>query len=327
MSVSSYNEFRKPKLVDLFVDDENTIVRTTSQGSTTFLNNSTIPTYEEFTKKTSKPVSKTPTVKTPLVETTNLVTDDESDEETILRKPNHIENNKKLAYTKFQPSTPSLPKTPIPKHLASVRTTPKLSPLVAQPSEYIVCNNKTAQTSFNDNEADEIVDESIIVVDEPTTESKFKSYRDEKSSTNKGFALKLSETSSDSASSSDDEQTKTYAKHKKISPYINNRRGMSLKPSTKCNKRVSICGQAFSDDVLNIDDTIIDEYDNELDHKSGKLVSLAESQIELDLIGRKTSVFSSTQIQNDTKCSNTKKTDYVIVESSTDDDDKFEKCE
>lgn len=55
-----------------------------------------------------------------------------------------------------------------------------------------------------------------------------------------------------------------------------------------------MCGQTFSDDVLNIDDTILDEYENELDYKSGKLFTLTESKIEKDLVDRKDGVLSST---------------------------------
>ena len=52
---------------------------------------------------------------------------------------------------------------------------------------------------------------------------------------------------------------------------------------TKTNKkRVSVCGDGLSDDVLQIDETILDEYENELDLKKGKLFVIDESNIELD---------------------------------------------
>ena len=47
----------------------------------------------------------------------------------------------------------------------------------------------------------------------------------------------------------------------------------------KSKKRISICGNAFSDDVFKIDDTIIDEYENELDYKSGRLINVNETVI------------------------------------------------
>lgn len=122
----------------------------------------------------------------------------------------------------------------------------------------------------------------------------------------------------------------------------NNTNNVTLRRRSKCaNKRVSICGQAFSDDVLNIDDTIIDEYDNELDHKSGKLFSLVDSQIERDLAsGDKSNIFSSTQmssviktannINNNNRSSGDNVTQMGNVNrkdaSSTDDDDRFENC-
>ena len=47
-------------------------------------------------------------------------------------------------------------------------------------------------------------------------------------------------------------------------------------------KRVSVCGDGFSEDVLEIDETILDEYENELDLKKGKLFTVDESNIEKD---------------------------------------------
>ena len=43
-------------------------------------------------------------------------------------------------------------------------------------------------------------------------------------------------------------------------------------------KRVSICGNIFSENVLQIDDTILDEYENDLDYKSGKLISFNQTK-------------------------------------------------
>lgn len=65
------------------------------------------------------------------------------------------------------------------------------------------------------------------------------------------------------------------------------------KSSTK--KRVSVCvSELFSDEVLSIDDTILDEYENERDHKSGKIFTLHESSIEKDF-GASRRVLSSTE--------------------------------
>ena len=84
-------------------------------------------------------------------------------------------------------------------------------------------------------------------------------------------------------------------------------------------KRVSICGEAFSDNVLKIDDTIIDEYDNELDHKSGKLVNLDETNID----AIRDNSFKLKINKNDREYTSI---DKKKVPSSSSDDDKFEQC-
>ena len=55
---------------------------------------------------------------------------------------------------------------------------------------------------------------------------------------------------------------------------------VSISKSNK--KRVSVCGEGFSEDVLQIDETILDEYENEMDLKKGKLFVIDESNIEKD---------------------------------------------
>lgn len=86
-------------------------------------------------------------------------------------------------------------------------------------------------------------------------------------------------------------------------------------------KRVSVCGsELFSDEVLSIDDTILDEYENELDHKSGKIFTLHESSIEKDF-GASRRVLSSTEqrIVEENEDQHTDKDD----ENSS---DELEKC-
>lgn len=55
-------------------------------------------------------------------------------------------------------------------------------------------------------------------------------------------------------------------------------RFVSVKTTSK--KRVSMCGEELSEVILNIDETIMDEYENEQDQKKGRLFVLEESSAE-----------------------------------------------
>ena len=67
-------------------------------------------------------------------------------------------------------------------------------------------------------------------------------------------------------------------KHSRLS--ITSGKYVSVSKTNK--KRVSVCGEGFSEDILQIDETILDEYENELDLKKGKLFIIDESDIEKD---------------------------------------------
>lgn len=117
-------------------------------------------------------------------------------------------------------------------------------------------------------------------------------------------------------------------------------------------KRVSICGEGLSSAQLKIDETILDESENESDLRSGKIFSLCASKIEEDLNSSNDGntlpdepIMTSTQaivksdiVVEDSLCEDfqkyetnlssnnaevEKKKDTISSESS---DDKFEKC-
>jgi hypothetical protein len=96
-------------------------------------------------------------------------------------------------------------------------------------------------------------------------------------------------------------------------------RTRNVKTSKRNNKRVSICGDHLSENVLKIDDTIIDEYDNELDFKSGKLVSLGESTAIEQPVEPNSQPSYSLATNNEVK----KRKEDVHSSSS---EDRFEQC-
>lgn len=142
---------------------------------------------------------------------------------------------------------------------------------------------------------------SVIIINDSIDEEEQQkpSNNENEVTTNDNFKLKLSTLSiiDEDETSIVEENPMPKTTAKKLSFVINE----ETKPrrSKTCKKRVSICGEGFSDDVLQIDDTIIDEYENELDHKSGMLFTLVESQIERDLANStnsKPGVLSSTKM-------------------------------
>jgi hypothetical protein len=115
-----------------------------------------------------------------------------------------------------------------------------------------------------------------------------------------------------------------------------------VEPKKKASKkRISICGDGLTENVLNIDDTVIDQFDNELDHKSGKLFTLSDTALGEEL--RVSNMLSSTKMSND--CSSlSKKSNSIIsntgkssksnpppvnlrvIKESSSDDDQYERC-
>jgi hypothetical protein len=53
-----------------------------------------------------------------------------------------------------------------------------------------------------------------------------------------------------------------------------------------------MCGEELSDVVLNIDETIMDEYENEIDQKKGRLFILEESSAEKETHSSSSSDFN-----------------------------------
>jgi len=253
----------------------------------------------------------------------SLVTDDETDSEDNgmippinEKKPSYHQEKPKQAIQLLKTTqTPSRAiTTPIKRSETPVRMiqTPRLRQeehckrtQPNSPCEYVIYDNKIAQTSFalsvsyieddeensesekpeeqqdGDDDGELIINDSIEPLTDNTTnrtnehvtcnqieQTKFES-----------FKLHLSDESDHNAHqmqnrSNPDSTTRNYNESHVT---MRKNRSRNVKTSRRNNKRVSICGDHLSENVLKIDDTIIDEYDNELDFKSGKLVSLGES--------------------------------------------------
>lgn len=363
----------KSKLLSLFEEDNTQRIE-----ESTFLNSSTVPTYEEFTKKTTKsPFSNRHLSSTQGISRLSIFTDDESEEETFVKSPiakNPIINQVKKAEifrtpNKREDSFPfnsTKQKTILTPILGTISRTPKLinSPVRTprtikkvsaddSDDEYGFYSNKQVQTSFAssvdleiDNKSDDenIIEDSIMFI-EPDKKSKscadFNSYRDN----TKSFNLRLSSSSGTNHSESD-----TNSKKDSLSPPFRpaplsiidanvtqrkkNPNRVTIKPNKNTKnskKRVSICGQALSDDVFNIDDTVIDQFDNELDHKKGLLCSILESNDDYEngfsASSQRKSVFSSTKVVFENLVEEQSETDnYNKETSSSKSDDAFKKC-
>lgn len=346
----SLSAIKKSKLQSVF-EEESTVLGT-GEETTFSLNSSTVPTYEEFTKKTN--LYHTPKTNLYLNSTqvTTLVTDDESDEETIFI-PNNKNKNTPLKNPQLDKvkgilgsdKTPKLNKQDSPsKSLLKIvlsptkLTTPKSSKKLqlqldsTGDDEYIMCKDNLVQTSFIDQSVvNTVINDSIeiIEINEPL-KTNFNSYRD--NSNTKEFNLHLSLSNSDDdikeikqietpplgrLTFNQNDNNVTVRRKTNIRSSINNTKNSK--------KRVSICGQALSDDVFNIDDTIIDQFDNEQDHKKGLLCSIVESSDEIEP-NERNSVFSSTKIlSNKTNTKSNSPPSRADV-SSSDNDDAYEKC-
>jgi hypothetical protein len=124
---------------------------------------------------------------------------------------------------------------------------------------------------------------------------------------------------------------------------INPTRNVTERQKT-AKKRISICGDGLTENVLNIDDTVIDQFDNELDYKSGKLCTLSDETMLGDEM-RASNVLSSTKMSNDssslivTRKSKTSEAtgsrlakpsrpqvNLKAIRESSSDDDQYEKC-
>jgi hypothetical protein len=375
-----------------------------SSQESSYLDNSTVPTYEEFLTKTNKPVIPDASLASIMTQTlvisdnqmsnngshsnnecssqssnrmfnknslsntvnatltgNSLVTDDETDSE----DNGMIKINEKITSYQDKPSlelqmvkltqTPNrILATPIKRNETPVRM--KLTPRIRQeeqskrtqpnsPCEYVIYDNKIAQTSFamslsyvdsdetnseyeddklkeEKNHDELIINDSIENLSENTTnravekancnqieQTKFESFKLHLSDDSDHNANQMQNRSNNSVKRNYDESHVTMRKS----------RTRNLKTNKRNNKRVSICGDHLSENVLKIDDTIIDEYDNELDFKNGNLVSLGESTAIEPSAFAKTEPSCSSTINNETK---QRKED--IHSSSS--EDRFEQC-
>ncbi|RNA14527.1 hypothetical protein BpHYR1_003717 [Brachionus plicatilis] len=328
--------FKKSNLMSLFEEEDNT----PKPEESTFLNSSTVPTYEEFTKKTSKKfLSNRYLNSTQGFSRLSIVTDDESDEETTdkfnspskknildLLKSESFKTPSKLDKLDSFPkssrlNTPKMTLLGTPTLINSPFRTPKTAVkthLNESSDEYGFYENKLVQTSFesigelgSESDADKIIEDSIIELpNEIKKNFDLSSLKD--NSSVKEFNLRLS---SSSGAASSEPDTKKNSLSPPRSPQVlkiidanvthrkKNPNRVPTKPNSNTKKRVSICGQALNDDVFNIDDTIVDQFDNEIDQKKGLIYSIIEIKDEessTDII-QASSVFSSTKLNIDHK--------------------------
>lgn len=166
--------------------NETTALQASQQQSTTFLNNSTIPTYEEFSKKPI-PAPKKPVLPS-IIDESSLVTDDESDDDelTLINKKKNFKVvgspymaakiPKRLPTPKFLKQSPAITssynrqRTPLTSKNLNVQLTPQASPShrinLNETCEYVMINNKEIQTSFNQSENSFTIDDSKTVINE-----------------------------------------------------------------------------------------------------------------------------------------------------------------
>lgn len=311
-------------------------------ASTTFLNNTGVPSYDEFSRENVA-------VKKPWFQIAHLLTDDESDDDdddetTIINRKRNFKIIASPAVEKRPPliniQSPKTPKTPQPTRFPhpkfqfqsvdqKSRHTDKTSKSTAASPDYVLCAHKETQTSFSVEpnrapspisalasklETQIVIDDSledspekqthkaensIIVINDSLEEEKS---RPQTSMTTTNLLLRLSSSSTSSLSSNEandkvkkeaEDVTMRKNSKSKVSflvpdppppPPVTSPKPRRNNTSRKSNakKRVSVCGQTFTDVVLSIDDTILDEYENELDHKSGKIFTLHEESIEKD---------------------------------------------
>ena len=347
-------DFKKSNLMSLFEEEE-----VPKSEESTFLNSSTVPTYEEFTKKTSKKFLFNRYLNsTQGLSRLSIVTDDESDEEIVEKFKTNSKNSVLETLKTESYKTPTKlskfdllyknSKVGTPTSEPSAIQTPKTikkSQLSESDDEYAFFEDKIVQTSFNIEEFDEKSDEDKIVEDsiiELPNEAKKSidlfTYRD--NSNIKDFNLRLS-SSSGAASSETDSKKNSLSPNKNnqvlqlLDINVTQRKKDSTRPSIKSKKnskkRVSICGQGFNDDVFNIDDTIVDQFDNEIDHKKGLIHSIIEINEENSVgdVSQPNSLFSSTKLFIDQKILSQEKSFKKInpnQESETNDKEISKKC-
>jgi hypothetical protein len=171
--------------------------------------------------------------------------------------------------------------------------------------EYIAHACISTQTSFVETPLKVIVDDSVIEIS-PNQSLKYNASKNVSNESGGGerttasnFVLRLSSSSTSPQPDSPPDNTSNFnnitvrrsgikntsknhhnqsKKHSRLS--ITSGKYVSVSKTNK--KRVSVCGEGFSEDILQIDETILDEYENELDLKKGKLFIIDESDIEKD---------------------------------------------
>ena len=365
-------------------------------NETTSLDTSTVPTYEEFLKKSSNKPALFHSHKTNLArnspaasssnsqfvtarETTIcLVTDDESSSEKDSDDSDDQEEKskrfkkqqKERVLTSIQnrmvtksnlPPSPflaasdvtnvkKLPQTPVQvlkaKKITCVNITPSRSMFnkedASANSEYVFYNSKDSQTSFNSSVCSETISVSLIN-DTACVESGDElgkpnlSPQLEATVGESNFQLHLSDddTKQKLISSNSENETADLCQTKKnvILEQSSSRNVTRRQKTKRKSKRLSICGEGLSEDVLRIDDTIIDQFDNECDHRRGKLVTLSETgSFEQENSSKfRLSMLSSTKVaSNIGERGNEPKMISAqlkrISESSSGDDDQYERC-
>ena len=157
-------------------------------------------------------------------------------------------------------------------------------------AEYVAHACISTQTSFI--ESPKVIDDSIIEISPNQSSKNFSNRDDNEMTTGSNLILRLSSSSTSPCHESNELSnfnniTVRRSGIKKTTKRPLTKRRLSITSGkyvsvSKTNKRVSVCGEGFSDDVLQIDETILDDYENALDHKKGKLFVIDESYIEKD---------------------------------------------
>lgn len=258
----------------------------TGSADESTLDSSTVPTYEEFLKKSRTKLLPPPSTLTQIREPViNLVTDDESSNSSESDDDNETIIKPKPALMPIKPAL-VINKTPV-KSLSPCKT-PRTANKTDSRPEYVYYNDKTAQTSFN---SPDVVNDTVNESPEPQPD--FEKIKQKNLSQ---FGLS------------------------NVTMRKNNT------SSRKSNKRISICGDGLSENVLNIDDTIIDQFENEQDYKSGKLFTMTEEDIEKDLLSSTKVCGSFKLFLDEDEEEEKEKTVKTKKKESSSDDDRFETC-
>lgn len=318
------------------------------EEESTCLDASTVPTYEEFIKKSSqknKPKKnhqhsflRTRTKKFSLLNSTeactSLLTDDESSQDDFILDitatinnlelkdkiiTNSINNNNKTPLVKQHDEHQKENQTPVrpnsllrlpletapPKLLTSRIHATNASPKLNESHEYIFYYNKLTQTSFvfDETSKNSSREPSIIVLNDSIEDLEEESDTKKNEQTNDTVAKQLVLNISSSSSSEATPQINKDFLDKLNNVTLRKTNRKSLRRSVLITdeynkKRVSICGDGMTREQLRINETILDESENESDAKKGLIYSLyesAEEDVESDHEAKQTPVKWSNQ--------------------------------